>query len=100
MKLKIQLIAVGSILLLGFISVPKPQLIKYKSASIVSEAIYWDGFGASGMLSDADASFIKLDKETSHLHICYGLGEEKSNCQEYKVLENRGFSGAIGHFLK
>ncbi len=100
MKLKFQLITAGSILLLGFVLVPKPQLIKYKSASIISEAIYWDGFGSSGMLSDANASFVKLDNQTSHLHICYGLGEEKSNCQEYKVLENRGFSGAIGHLLK
>lgn len=102
---KYVLIGIGVVLSIAFMVIPKPELIRYKSANIVSEAIYWDGLGRSGTLSDADASFIKLDYETNHLHICYGLDENEyeinpSSCQEYNVIENRGFSGAISKMLK
>lgn len=99
-KLRLQLIAAGIILLLGFSFFPKPQLIKYKSANIVSEAVYWQGFGRSGSLSDANASFVLMDEETNHLHVCYGIESDRSNCQEYVVLENKGFTGAIGWLFR
>lgn len=104
-KRKYIVMGIGGLLGLVLLLVPKPELIRYKSANIVSEAVYWDGLGRSGMLSDAHANFVKLDYETNHLHICYGIENENpdlnsSSCQVYKVIENRGFSGAIAHFLK
>ena len=85
------------IAMLVFIAIPKPQLLQYENANIVSEAIYWDGFGSSGILSDANASFVKLDTDTNHLHICYGTPSNISNCQIYNVIHNKGFVGAL-HF--
>ena len=78
-----------------FIATPKPQLLQYENANLVSEAIYWDGFGHSGILSDANASFVKFDTDTNHLHICYGTPSHLSNCQIYNVIRNKGFVGAL-----
>ena len=88
------------IALLAFI--PKPELIQYKSANLVSEAIYWDGFGQSGMLSDARAPYIKLDYQTNHLYICHETNSETERrfCQEFVVIKNDGLAGAIAHLLR
>ena len=85
-------------LVVAIVVVPKPLLLKYKSANIVSETIYWDSFGSSGMLSDANADFVKYDRETQHLHICYGKNTQ-SNCQDYQVIENKGMFAALWHWL-
>ena len=103
-KLTRYLVAGATILLL-FTIIPKPELIQYKSANIVSEAVYWDGFGESGSLSDAHASFVKLDYETNHLHICYSLENvqnkmQPSNCQEFVVIQNDGYIGAMLHLMR
>lgn len=90
------LVALGVII--GLVIFPKPQLLKYESASIVSEAVYWDSFGSSGVLSDANADFVKYDRETQHLHICYGKSEQ-SNCQDYQVVENKGMFAALWHWI-
>lgn len=81
---------------------PKPELIHYKSANLVSEAIYWDGFGQSGMLSDAKAAYIKLDYQTNHLHICHDTDSDTGRryCQEFVVIKNEGLAGAIAHLLR
>lgn len=81
------------------IVLPKPQLLRYEKANIVSEAVYWEGFGASGVLSDADASFVTLDSDTDHLHICYGTPSDIRNCQIYQVVENKGFISALVFLL-
>lgn len=91
---------IASIAVATFIATPKPQLLQYEKANIVSEAVYWEGFGSSGTLSDANASFVKLDKDTEHLHICYGTPSDISNCQIYKVVRNKGFVAALIHGLR
>lgn len=88
-------LAISFVAIFAFIATPKPQLLQYEKANIVSEAIYWEGFGNSGVLSDANASFVKLDTDTDHLHICYGTPSDISNCQIYKVVRNKGFFGAL-----
>lgn len=94
----IGLSTLAAILIAAFVLLPKPELLKYRSANIVSEAIYWDTFGPSGVLSDSHADFIKYDRDTQHLHICYGK-RENSNCQDYQVIENKGTMAALTHWL-
>lgn len=98
MKKIIRLGLVVAVVALVAVFTPKPQLLKYGSANIVSEAIYWDSFGASGVLSDANADFVKYDRETQHLHICYGKNTQ-ANCQDYQVIENKGMLAAFWHWL-
>ncbi|MCY7297037.1 hypothetical protein [Alteromonas sp. a30] len=94
----ISLITLAIVILAIVLVVPMPQLLKYKSANIVSEAIYWDTFGQSGILSDAQADFVKYDRDTQHLHICYGK-KEQTNCQDYRVIENKGVIAALFHWV-
>ena len=93
-------LAITGVTVAVFIATPKPQLLQNEKANIVSEAVYWEGFGTSGTLSDANASFVKLDKDTDHLHICYGTPSDISNCQIYKVVRNKGFVAALFHSLR
>lgn len=96
---QLMLLAAGVLAVVLVLFIPKPELIKYQSANIISEGIYWKGLGSgSGMLFDANASFVKIDEQSNRLHICYGKNET-SNCQQYQIIENYGFAGAIGSFF-
>ena len=97
-KQQLVLMFLGTALAAVLLFIPKPELIKYESANMVSEGVYWDGLGSSGMLFDANASFVKIDKDTNHLHICYGA-KETSNCQQYRIIENQGLAGAISRIF-
>ncbi|MBE1298693.1 MAG: hypothetical protein GJ680_02115 [Alteromonadaceae bacterium] len=79
--------------------IPKPQRIKYEYANMVSESTYWDGLGGSGVLFDAKASFVRLDKDTNHLHVCHSV-TDTSNCLKYRVIENKGFTGYLLSFFE
>lgn len=94
-KLKL---AIGLLTVLAILLFPKPQQITYEYANIVSEGTYWDGLIGSGMLFDSSASFVRLDDDTNHLHVCFSKAND--NCLRYKVLENRGFGGYIASWFE
>ncbi len=87
-------IIAGILVVLALVFFPKPQRITYEYANLVSEGTYWDGLWGSGVLFDAKASFVRLDKDTNHLHVCYTVKED-NNCLRYRVIENKGFLGYI-----
>ncbi|GAA0353114.1 hypothetical protein GCM10009092_16820 [Bowmanella denitrificans] len=86
------------LLLLAATLIPMPQLITYERANIVSKSIYWQGFGESGQLLDANASFVKIDKDTNNLHVCHRF-ERGDTCQQYRVIETQGLTAVIRHLL-
>lgn len=96
-KQTLRLIAGGAILAM-LIIVPKPQQITYRYGNMITESTYWDGLDGSGMLFDARADFVKLDKDTNNLNVCYSLKDEGS-CITYEVVENKGFMGFLTSWL-
>ena len=85
-------------LLLFFTLVPMPQLVTYERSNVVSKGVYWRGLGESGMLLDANASFVKIDPDTQYLHVCYEF-ENGDSCQQYRVIETQGLVAVIRHLL-
>ncbi|MDF2178235.1 hypothetical protein P2G88_08215 [Aliiglaciecola sp. CAU 1673] len=75
-----------------------PQLITYERANVVSKSVYWRGFGESGMLLDADASFVKIDPATQYLHVCHQF-EDVGSCQQYRILHSEGPLAVVRHLL-
>lgn len=93
------LLGILALCVVAFIVIPKPQHLVYKRAKVVSEGLYWDGFGKSGVLLDANASFVRYDTDTDHLHICYNTGGDKDVCQQYTVIENKGLFSAVIYLI-
>lgn len=89
-RVKVALVGIVLLLLLLF---PKPQLIRYEYANMVSESIYWDGLYGPAQLLDSNAKFVSLDEDTDHLHVCFN--KENDNCLRYKIIENKGFGGYL-----
>ncbi|GAB3034449.1 hypothetical protein [Bowmanella dokdonensis] len=85
-------------LLVFLMLVPTPKLITYERSNVVSKGVYWRGFGESGMLLDANASFVKIDPSTQYLHVCYEF-EKGDSCQQYRVIETQGLLAVIRHLL-
>lgn len=85
-------------LLVAWIIIPMPQLITYERAQVVSKGVYWRGFGESGQLMDARASYVKIDESTNHLHICYQF-ENVDSCQQYQILKSQGLFAVISYLL-
>lgn len=97
--LKKALVALILICIVGvWVFIPFPRLITYERSNVVSTGVYWRGFGESGQLLDAQASYVKIDDDTDHLHVCYKF-ENLDSCQQYQILQSKGLLSVVMHLL-
>ncbi|GGD66494.1 hypothetical protein [Lacimicrobium alkaliphilum] len=96
--IKVLLLLFLMMLLAGVVFVPMPELVTYERANVISKGVYWRGFGESGQLLDARASFVKVDEDTGYLFVCHDMPSVNA-CQQYRIIERQGPIAALSHIL-
>jgi hypothetical protein len=87
------------LIVLAAIIAPKPQLLIYKKLNLVASSIYIPGFfGSPGRLLDSPQAVI-IDKPMAVVYLCFGQIADKTQCNNYQFIEQKGMFSALGHYL-
>ncbi|MCA1928888.1 hypothetical protein [Rheinheimera sp.] len=82
-----------AILLAAFVLAPKPQLLEYQSAGLVTQSIYIPGwFGKPGTILDTNQRAILAEDEQS-LYLCFE-GQSNEQCAKYQLRKEQGLIAA------
>jgi len=82
-----------TILLAAFVIAPKPQLLEYQSAGLVTQSIYMPGwFGKPGTILDTNQRAILAEDEQS-LYLCFE-GQSNEQCAKYQLRKEQGLFAA------
>ncbi len=86
-------LSLAVILCATFVIAPKPQLLEYQSAGLVTQSIYMPGwFGKPGTILDTNQRAILAEEEQS-LYLCFE-GQSNEQCAKYQLREEQGFIAA------
>lgn len=81
------------LLLSVFIIAPKPQLLEYQSAGLITKSIYMPGwFGKPGTILDTNQRAIVAEDEHS-LYLCFE-GQSNEQCAKYQLRQQQGLIAA------
>lgn len=81
------------ILLSAFFIAPKPQLLEYQSAGLITQSVYMPGwFGRPGIILDTNQRAILAEEEQS-LYLCFD-GQSNEQCAKYQLRRQQGFIAA------
>jgi len=81
------------LLLTAFVIAPKPQLLEYQSAGLITQSIYMPGwFGKPGVILDTNQRAVLAEEEQS-LYLCFE-GQSKEQCAKYQLRQQQGFIAA------
>ncbi len=87
------------LIFLAIIIVPKPQLLIYKKLDLVANSIYIPGlFGGPGKLLDSPQTVI-IDEAMAVVYLCFGQIDDKTQCNNFQFIEQKGMFSALGHYL-
>ena len=98
-KSKTPLLIFISILAIGFVLAPKPQLVTYHKLDVVTKSVYISGlFGEPGQLLDSN-QLVVIDESSSALYLCYPDTAEE-NCSRYNLVHKEGMVSAGIYWIK
>lgn len=81
------------LLLVAVVITPKPQLLKYQSAGLVTQSIYIPGwFGKAGTILDTNQRALLAEDEQS-LYLCFE-GQTNEQCAKYQLRQQQGLFAA------
>jgi hypothetical protein len=84
---------IAVLLLSVFIIAPKPQLLEYQSAGLITKSIYMPGwFGKPGSILDTNQRAIVAEDEYS-LYLCFE-GQSNEQCAKYQLRQQQGLIAA------
>jgi hypothetical protein len=87
------------LIILAVIIVPKPQLLIYKKLNLVASSIYIPGFfGGPGRLLDSPQAVL-IDEAMGVVYLCFGQIDDKTQCNNFQFIEQKGMFSALGHYL-
>lgn len=82
-----------AVLLTALIIVPKPQLLEYQSAGLITKSIYMPGwFGKPGVIVDTNQRAVLAEEEQS-LYLCFE-GQTNEQCAKYQLRQQQSFIAA------
>lgn len=82
-----------TLLLIVFVITPKPALLQYQSAGLVTQSIYIPGwFGKSGTILDTNQRAVLVEEEQS-LYLCFE-GQTREQCSKYQLRQQQGLFAA------
>lgn len=80
-------------LLTAVIIAPKPALLEYQSAGLITQSLYMPGwFGQPGVIMDTNQRAVLAEEEQS-LYLCFE-GQSNEQCAKYQLRQQQGFIAA------
>ncbi len=80
-------------LLAAIVIAPKPLLLEYQSAGLITKSIYMPGwFGKPGVILDTNQRAV-LAEEEQNLYLCFE-GQSNEQCAKYQLRQRQGFIAA------